>query len=119
MSIIEKNGLKISSNLFEFINKEVLPDTNIETDEFWNKFEKAVHELAPINKKLIEKREDVQKKIDEWHIQNKGKEFNKKEYTEFLKSISYILKKKKTLILRQLTVDDEIPQLRASTCRAG
>ena len=53
MSIIEKNGLKISSNLFEFINKEVLPDTNIETDQFWNKFEKAVHELAPINKKLI------------------------------------------------------------------
>ena len=111
MSIIEKNGLKISSNLFEFINKEVLPDTNIETDQFWNKFEKAVHELAPINKKLIEKREDVQKKIDEWHIQNKDKDFNKKEYTDFLKSILYIVEEKEKFNIETTNVDDEISSI--------
>ena len=56
MSVIEKNGLKISSTLFEFINSEVLPGTNIKSDDFWIKFEKTVHELAPINKNLIEKK---------------------------------------------------------------
>ena len=56
MNIIEKNGLKINSLLFEFINNEVIPGTNINTEEFWNNFEKVVHELAPINKKLIEKK---------------------------------------------------------------
>ena len=64
MSFIEKNGLKISSILFDFINKEVIPGTDIQTDKFWIGFEKTVHELAPINKKLIEKRETVQKEID-------------------------------------------------------
>ena len=55
MSITEKNGLKISSNLFNFINNEVLPGTDILPDKFWDGFEKAVHELSPINKKLIKK----------------------------------------------------------------
>ena len=40
MSRIDKNGLKISSTLFEFINNEVIPGTNVKSDDFWNKFEK-------------------------------------------------------------------------------
>ena len=85
MSITKKNGLKINTKLFDFVNNEIIQGTNIKSDEFWNDFEKIVHELAPINKKLIQKREDIQKKIDEWHKKNKGKEFNKKEYLEFFK----------------------------------
>ena len=50
MSITEKNGLKISSRLFDFINNEVIPGTAINSDEFWIKFAKIVHELAPLNK---------------------------------------------------------------------
>ena len=53
MSLIEKNGLKISSILFDLINNEVIPGSGIKIDEFWNKFEKIVHQLAPINKDLI------------------------------------------------------------------
>ena len=55
MKFISKNELKINQTLFNFINEEVLPDTNIKQDDFWNRFAKVVHELAPINKKLIEK----------------------------------------------------------------
>ena len=62
MSIIDKNGLKISTKLLNFINNEVLPGTNIKPEEFWRNFEKVVHELAPINRSLIQKREDIQKK---------------------------------------------------------
>ena len=79
MSIMDKNELKISSTLVEFINNEAIPGTNINTEEFWSNFSKIVHELAPINKKLIDKREDLQKQIDSWHLLRKGKEFNKKE----------------------------------------
>ena len=63
MSITEKNGLKISSNLFNFINNEVLPGTDILPDKFWDGFEKAVHELAPINKNLILKERIFRKKL--------------------------------------------------------
>ena len=57
MKMIEKNGLKINSTLFEFINSEVIPDTDINIDSFWNKFTDIVEELSPINKALIQKRE--------------------------------------------------------------
>ena len=108
MSITEKNGLKISTTLFNFINSEVLSGTEIKPDTFWDNFEKAVHELAPLNKNLILKREDIQKKIDEWHKRNKGKEINKKDYTEFLKSISYIVEEKDNFSIETNNVDDEI-----------
>ena len=108
MNLINKNGLKINSLLFEFINKEVIPGTNIQEDNFWNNFEKIVHELAPVNKNLIEKRETVQKKIDEWHKANKNKDFNKRDYTDFLKSISYIVEEKDSFNIETANVDQEI-----------
>tara|TARA_Y100000768_G_scaffold355150_1_gene308611 strand:- start:372 stop:2516 length:2145 start_codon:yes stop_codon:yes gene_type:complete len=108
MNITEKNGLKINTKLLNFVNNEIIPGTNIESDEFWAKFAEIVHELAPINKKLIQKREDIQKKIDEWHKKNKGKELNKKEYLDFLKSISYIFEEKDKFNIETANVDDEI-----------
>ena len=111
MSITEKNGLKISTGLFDFINNEVIPGTGINSDKFWNSFGEAVHELAPINKNLIKKREDIQKKIDEWHKKNKGKELNKKEYTDFLRSISYIVEEKKDFNIETTDIDNEISSI--------
>ena len=111
MSFIEKKGLKISSILFDFVNKEIIPGTDIQTDKFWDGFEKTVHELAPINKRLIEKRETIQKQIDNWHKKNKGKELNKKEYTEFLKSISYIVEEKEDFNIETTKVDNEIASI--------
>ena len=77
MKIIEKNGLKISSIMFDFVNNEAIPETGLDPDQFWAKFSEVVHEMAPTNKYLIEKRETIQKKIDDWHKSNKGKEFDK------------------------------------------
>ena len=111
MSLIDKNGLKISSKLFDFINNEAIPGTGIKIEEFWNNFEKTVHELAPINKNLIEKRENIQNKIDDWHKQNAGKELNKKEYTKFLKSISYIVEEKDDFSIETDKVDAEISSI--------
>jgi len=111
MSITEKNGLKISTGLFDFINNEVIPGTGINSDKFWNSFGEAVHELAQINKNLIQKREDIQKKINEWHKKNKGKELNKKEYTDFLTSISYIVEEKKDFNIETTDIDNEISSI--------
>jgi len=111
MGYIKKYNLQINSILYEFINKEVIPETNIKSDDFWYKFEKAVHELAPINKDLIKKREDIQKKIDEWHKKNKDKNFNKKEYKDFLKSISYISEQKEDFKIETSNVDQEIASI--------
>ena len=111
MKITEKNGLKINTKLFNFVNDEIIPGTNFKSDEFWANFGKIVHELAPINKKLIQKREDIQKKIDKWHKKNKGKVLNKKEYLDFLKSISYIVEEKEDFNIDTTNVDDEIASI--------
>ena len=108
MRITEKNGLKINTKLLDFVNNEIIPGTNIKSEEFWTSFEKIVHELAPKNKQLIQKREEIQKKIDEWHIKNKGKELNKKEYLDFLKSISYVVEEQDEFNIETANVDDEI-----------
>ena len=55
MKTIDKNNLKISVLLYDFINDEVIPGTNIESSKFWEGFSNAVHELAPLNKQLLKK----------------------------------------------------------------
>jgi len=56
MNKIKKGNLTINLALLDFINKEVVPGTGIMAEDFWNKFDAAVHELAPINKALIKKK---------------------------------------------------------------
>ena len=94
MSKIKKGNLSIDSVLVDFIEKEAIPETDINIENFWKEFDEAVHELAPINKQLLGKRDSIQKQIDEWHLSNKGKEINKEEYFKFLKSINYIVEEK-------------------------
>ena len=111
MNKIKKGNLTINSVLFEFVNQEVIPGTNIDIEDFWKKFDLVVHELAPINKALIEKRESIQKQIDEWHLTNKGKEFDKNEYIKFLKSINYIVEEKEDFQISTQNVDEEIAKI--------
>ncbi len=111
MIMKEKNGLKINSTLLEFVNNEVIPGTKVNADEFWTKFSKVVHDLAPLNKKLIEKRENIQKKIDNWHMKNKGEQYNKNEYINFLKSIDYLIEEKGDFNIETSNVDDEISSI--------
>ena len=63
--------LSISSQLLNFVNGELLPGTGVTKEKFWSGLDKCVHELAPKNRKLLEFRENLQKKIDIWH-RNKG-----------------------------------------------
>ena len=65
--------LSISQVLLSFINKELLPGTKISKDRFWKGFNKSVHELVKKNKELIDTREKIQKSIDSYHLEKKGK----------------------------------------------
>ena len=67
------NNLKVSEQMLDFVNNDLLKETNISPEKFWLGFDKVIHELAPKNVELIKIRENLQKKIDKWHIENKGK----------------------------------------------
>ena len=111
MNKINVNNLKIDKELLNFINQEVIPDLDINIDKFWNGFDKVVHELAPINKKLLERRDEIQKKIDQWHLSKKDLSFNQDEYTKFLKSINYIVDEKEDFKIETKNVDHEISNI--------
>ena len=63
MSKINVNNLKVDKILFDFVNSEVIPGLDIKSENFWTGFSQAVHELTPRNKKLINKRDEIQKKM--------------------------------------------------------
>ncbi|MBD1166695.1 malate synthase G, partial [Pelagibacterales bacterium SAG-MED07] len=108
---VKISNLKISENLVSFVNDELLKDTEISSEKFWKNFDEAVHELAPINKELLKKREALQKKIDEWHITKKGEDFDLKEYKKFLIDIGYLSKIEENFEIETKNIDPEISSI--------
>ena len=66
------NNLSVSSDLLDFVNNNLLKDTDIAPDKFWIEFDTAVHNLAQKNKGLLEIREKLQIKLNEWHKKKRG-----------------------------------------------
>ena len=105
------NNLSVSQALLSFVNTELLKNTKVSPEKFWLGFDNAVHELAPRNKELIQIREDLQKKIDDWHIKKKGNEINLKEYKKFLKEIGYLKEVGPDFKIKTENVDEEITNI--------
>ena len=105
------NNLTIDEDLLNFINNEVIPGTDINPKVFWNSFDEVVHKLAPKNRELIQRREKIQKKIDDWHLSKKGSSINKSEYFNFLKSIQYVVDEKSDFKINTSNVDKEISSI--------
>ena len=105
------HNLSVSNKLLNFVNEELLKDTNISSEKFWEGFDRVVHELAPKNKDLLAMREDLQKKIDVWHIANRGNEINLEEYKKFLKEINYLKEVGPDFKIKTSNVDEEITDI--------
>ena len=81
---ISQGQLSIASELLDFVNNELLPGTGITKENFWSGLGKYAHELAPKNRKLLEFRENLQKKIDIWHRDKKGEKIDINEYLSLI-----------------------------------
>ena len=103
------NNLKISTNLDEFVKKELVPGLNISSDYFWKTFEDIVERFSERNRELLNERENLQNKIDDWHIQNK--DFNLEEYKNFLTDIGYIHPRSSDFKIKTWNVDPEIRKI--------
>ena len=103
--------LSISEVLLSFVNKELLPGTKISKDRFWRGFNRAVHELSKKNKELIEIREKIQKSIDSYHLEKKGKKIKLNEYKKFLNKINYLKKNGPNFHIQTKNVDEEISSI--------
>ncbi len=108
---ISQGKLSIASKLLDFVNNELLPGTNVTKEDFWSGLDKYAHELAPKNRKLLEFREDLQKKIDIWHRDRKGEKIDIKEYSNFLIEIGYLKKEGEKFQIETKNVDSEISSI--------
>ena len=108
---IKIENLSVSNNILNFVNKELLPGTKINKKNFWRGFSKYVHELAPKNKKLLEIRETLQKKIDYWHKDRKGEKINLDKYEKFLRKIGYLKKTGSNFKIKTKNTDKEISSI--------
>jgi malate synthase len=102
------HGLQVSDELLNFINNEVLPGTGVAENDFWSGFASAVEELAPKNRDLLVKRENLQKAIDAWLIDHRGRDFDAAAYTEFLREIGYLVKEGNDFEITTANTDPEI-----------
>ena len=108
---VKHGNLQVSHELDSFLKNEVLPGIDVEADSFWSAFEKILQEFGGRNKALLDKRKEIQKQIDEWHISRKGKPHNQDEYIEFLKKIDYLIDEGEDFEITTTNVDSEIREV--------
>jgi len=106
---VNEGKLSISTSLHALLEQEIAPDLNLDTAKFWQDFQKIAEKYIPINENLLKKREELQTKIDEWHLSNKDFDFD--SYKSFLKDIGYLVEEGADFEISTANVDAEIARI--------
>ena len=105
---IAVGSLEIEKVLYDLITEKVAPETGIEPAHFFAELETILKEFMPRNAELLNIRDELQAKIDDWHTQQAGKPHDDKAYRAFLKDIGYLLDEGDDFDIETDNVDDEI-----------
>ncbi len=102
------HDLQVATELYDFVNHEVLPDIGVAQDAFWRGFSAIVTELAPRNLALLAERERLQAELDTWHRANPGPIRDMRAYRAFLEGIGYLVPQPKKVRITTTKVDAEL-----------
>ncbi len=108
---IQQGGLQVASVLHQLLENDIAPGTGIAPADFWQALESVITELAPENRALLQVREDLQAKIDQWHRANSGADYDKAAYKAFLQEIGYLLPEGGDFSITTENVDPEVATL--------
>lgn len=108
---VQKGGIQVAQALYDFVNQKAIPGTGVDVDAFWAGFDALVNDLAPKNRALLAKRDDLQAKIDLYHTERKGQPHNAAEYKAFLQEIGYLLPQADDFQAETANVEPEIGQM--------
>jgi malate synthase len=103
--------LQVAAALDRFISHEALPGTDLEAKAFWSGVDRLIHDLAPRNRSLLEKRDALQQKLDEWHRTHPGPIRDHSAYRRFLHDIGYLVEAPAAVKASTTNVDPEIALL--------
>lgn len=105
-----RHGLEIASLLYDLVNTEILPGTDVEPERFWSGLHDIIQEFQPRNRKLLEQRNDYQKRLDAWHQANPPP-VDFAEYRKFLEQIGYLRTPGEAFEVTSENVDDEVAKI--------
>ena len=108
---IDKYGLHVAPELVEFIERDALPGTGVSSDDFWAGLSRLTHELGPKNRELLQKREEMQQKLDAWHEARRGQVHDAAAYRDYLTKIGYLVPEGPDFQIDTQNVDPEIAQI--------
>ncbi len=100
--------LSLEEGLVDFIENKALPDTGVSQDNFWLGLSSLIKEMTPENRKLLRAREELQDKIDKWHVARIGKPHDHEAYKSYLKEIGYLVDEGESFLIETENVDPEI-----------
>ncbi|MEY4953383.1 MAG: hypothetical protein RL299_1807 [Pseudomonadota bacterium] len=105
---VEKAGLKVDAALAAFVEAEVLAPMGQDVGEFWAGFAALLDRFVPVNRALLAKRDDLQARIDAWHVARAGQPIDQTEYQAFLREIGYLVPEPAPFQVGTQNVDPEI-----------
>ena len=88
---ISLGGLCIDRNLHDLVETEIAPGTDVDPAHFWSGLEEIIHDLGPKNRALLDRRDELQGQIDDWHSSNGGRIEDCEAYRSHLEKIGYLL----------------------------
>ncbi|MBK0391545.1 malate synthase G [Ramlibacter algicola] len=100
--------LEVATELYRFIEDQVLPGTGVDSAAFWKGFDAVVHDLAPKNMALLAERDRLQAELDRWHKANPGPIRDASAYRKFLEDIGYLAPHPKGAKTTTTNVDAEL-----------
>ncbi len=104
---IEISGLSIDSDLYNLVDKEISPGTGIDSQLFWQSLADICTDLGAGNRSLLNERDDLQRKLDEWHRTHSG-QIDFAQYKSFLREIGYLVEEGGSFKISTENVDDEV-----------
>ncbi len=69
---VKVGSLDVAEELHRFVTEEALPDRAFPPRQFWSGYEAILRDLAPRNKALLDRRDELQREIDGYHAARKG-----------------------------------------------
>ncbi len=100
--------LSVEEGLVDFIENTALPDTGVSQNNFWFGLSSLIKEMTPENRKLLRVREELQDKIDKWHVARIGQPHDHVAYKSYLKEIGYLVDEGENFLIETENVDPEI-----------
>jgi len=107
---VRHGGLQVAPELHALIERAAA-GTGVAPETFWSGFEAIIDDLAPKNRALLARRDELQARIDDWHRQRAGRPLDAAAYRRFLQDIGYLLPEGPDFQIATANVDPEIAQL--------